>query len=209
MVRASLTQSSLSLETVYDRRAMLAEMQQDPLSLALSGVLILGTITTLLLALVGSLLASALYARSRLLSFAVLRALGSTPRQIISILTWEQGIVYCAALAMGGVFGALLVLTVVPALAFTDPILPGTRHQQHRILCDSARAAGADCLAADAAAGAGHPGRRLCPGAGADHLDDRKTTAEPNPAAQCGLKPSISRFWPSSFHQRRTSTRVE
>lgn len=126
MVRASLTQSSLSLETVYDRRAMLAEMQQDPLSLALSGVLILGTITTLLLALVGSLLASALYARSRLLSFAVLRALGSTPRQIISILTWEQGIVYCAALAMGSVFGALLVLTVVPALAFTDPILPGS-----------------------------------------------------------------------------------
>jgi ABC-type lipoprotein release transport system permease subunit len=101
-------------------------MQRDPLSLALSGVLILGTSTTMLLALIGSLLAAALQARSRLLNFAVLRAMGSTQRQIVSVLSWEQSIVYCVALVMGSIFGALLVLTVVPALAFTNPILPGS-----------------------------------------------------------------------------------
>jgi ABC-type lipoprotein release transport system permease subunit len=125
-VRAALTQSSLSLEVVYDRRAMLAQMQHDPLSLALNGVLILGTCTAGLLALLGSQQASALHARSRLTSLALLRALGSTPRQMVSVLSWEQGIVYCLALVLGGLLGTLLVLTVVPALAFTDPILPGS-----------------------------------------------------------------------------------
>lgn len=42
------------------------------------------------------------------------------------MLSWEQGIVYYVALALGGAFGALLVLTVVLVLVFTNPILPGS-----------------------------------------------------------------------------------
>jgi hypothetical protein len=125
-VRAALASGPLNLETVYDRRAMLAEMQQDPLLLALNGVLLLGVTITALLVLFGSVLASALHARRHLVSFAVLRALGSTPRQMSRVLVWELGIVYLVALALGIVFGLLLVLTVVPALVFTNPILPGS-----------------------------------------------------------------------------------
>ncbi len=125
-VRAALTSGPLSLEVVYDRRAMIAQMQRDPLSLALSAVLILGASTALLLALVGSLLATWLSIGSRLTHFSVLRALGSTPRQIARILAWEQGIVYSVALLLGSLFGMLLVLTVVPGLVFTDPVPPGT-----------------------------------------------------------------------------------
>ncbi len=125
-VRAALASGPLNLEAVYDRRAMLAQMQQDPLFLALNGVLLLGVAITVLLVLFSSVLASALHARRRQVSFAVLRALGSTPRQMSRVLFWELGIVYFVALALGIVFGLLLVLTVVPALVFTNPILPGS-----------------------------------------------------------------------------------
>lgn len=70
-------------------------------------------------------MASWLNVRTRLTSFAVLRALGTTPRQIASVLLWEQGIVYATALFLGIIFGVLLSLTVVPALIFTS-ITPGT-----------------------------------------------------------------------------------
>src|SRR5262249_12270557 len=58
---------------ITDRLALLAELQNDPLALNLLGVLTLGTITPLLLALLGSLLLSWMSVRNRLTSFAVLR----------------------------------------------------------------------------------------------------------------------------------------
>ena len=120
-VRAALSGGPLQVQNLNDRRAMIEQMQRDSLYVSLSGVLLLGTITTILLALVGSLLASWLNARSRLTSFALLRALGSMPRQIASTLAWEQGIVYTVAIALGIMFGAALVLTVAPGLIFTSP----------------------------------------------------------------------------------------
>lgn len=55
----------------------------------------------------------------RVLNFAVMRALGTTPRQVISVLVWEQGIVYITGLLLGIIFGALLSALMVPALVFS------------------------------------------------------------------------------------------
>ncbi len=118
-IRAVLTSGPLALNPLNDRRASLRALETDPLYLALLDVLILGTATTILLALVGNLLASWLSARTRLMNFAVLRALGTTPGQLASILTWEQVIVYATALVLGAAFGAVLAGTMVPALVFT------------------------------------------------------------------------------------------
>jgi len=74
----------------------------------------------LLLTLGGDLLASWLSVRTRLASFAVLRALGATPGQITGVLLWEQGMIYGAALVLGVIFGAVLSVTAVPALVFTS-----------------------------------------------------------------------------------------
>ena len=109
----------MALITLNDRRASLSALETDPLYLALLDVLILGTATTILLALVGNLIASWLSARTRLMNFAVLRALGTTPGQLASVLTWEQVIVYATAIALGAFFGAVLAGTMVPALVFT------------------------------------------------------------------------------------------
>jgi ABC-type antimicrobial peptide transport system permease subunit len=125
-VRGALSVGSLALVPAFDRRALILQMQQDPLYLIIRGLLFLGTIATLLLALVGTLLASWLNARSRLTTFAVLRALGGTPRQISSTLTWEQSTVYLIAATLGMLFGALLTWTVLPNLVISNPVPPGT-----------------------------------------------------------------------------------
>lgn len=82
--------------------------------------MIVGTVTALLLALIGDLLASWLSARMRLTNFAILRAIGTTPREVASMLTWEQAIVYGIGLLLGVGFGLVLANTMIPALSFTD-----------------------------------------------------------------------------------------
>ncbi len=119
-IRDALTNSDLRLGPLNDRRAMLDDLTHDPLYLTILGVLATGTTTALLLALLGNLLASWLSARGRLTNFAVMRALGTSPRQVAGVLTWEQGIIYTLAIGLGIVSGLLFSLFVVPSLVFTS-----------------------------------------------------------------------------------------
>ncbi|MDQ2907358.1 MAG: ABC transporter permease [Chloroflexota bacterium] len=118
-VRATLNTGYLQLTPLYDRRAIEATLGPEPLYLDLIGLLAVGTLTALFLALLGNLLTSWLSARGRVLNFAVMRALGTPPRQVISVLVWEQGIVYITGLLLGIFFGTLLSALMVPALVFS------------------------------------------------------------------------------------------
>jgi putative ABC transport system permease protein len=122
-VRKALTTGELSLSPLYDRRAIESTLFTDPIYLTLIGELELGAITALFLALLGCLTASWLSVRNRLTNFLALRALGATPRQVVSTLAWEQGIIYIAALILGIIFGALLATLSLPALVLTS-VLP-------------------------------------------------------------------------------------
>ncbi len=124
-VRNTLTKGPLALSDLNDRRAMIDNMSNDPLYLDLTGLLIIGTIMAILLALVGNLVASWLSVRNRLTSFAVLRALGTDPKQLAGILIWEQGIVYTTALIIGIIFGMLLSALALPSLVFTNVAVSG------------------------------------------------------------------------------------
>ena len=86
----------------------------------------IGTITTLLVALLGSLMTSWLTARTRMTSFAVLRALGTDTRQVARLFMWEQGIIYGSVLILGNTFGWLLSATIVPVLLFSNLSPSGT-----------------------------------------------------------------------------------
>ncbi|MDQ2715646.1 MAG: ABC transporter permease [Chloroflexota bacterium] len=118
--RAALSHGALLLAPLYDREAIAQTLQSDPLTLDLIGILITGTITALLLALLGNWLASWISVQSRQTSFAALRAIGTTPEQIMRVLAWEQGSLYTLALISGLVLGLLLAVTVVPTLVFTS-----------------------------------------------------------------------------------------
>ncbi len=119
-VRAALLTPGLRLDNVYDRQLLAESMSNDPLYLSIIIILIVGATTALLLALIGNLLASWQSVRARLTNFAVLRSLGATFGQIMSVLLWEQGIVYIAAILLGVIFGAVLSATAVPLLTFTS-----------------------------------------------------------------------------------------
>ncbi len=115
-VRAALQTKALYLNNLYDRSALIDELNNDPLYRNLSSFFILGTITALLLALLGDILASWLSVRTRLTQFVVFRSLGAAPGQIVGMLTLEQGIVHTMAILLGGVFGAILAIMAIPAL---------------------------------------------------------------------------------------------
>ena len=120
-VRTVLSRSqTLYLTNVIDRYALTEALNNDPLYIVVSGILAIGTVTALLLVLVGDLLASWLSARTRVTNFAVLRALGTTPQQVSGVLMWEQAIIYLAGLLLGVIFGLLLAVTVIPSLTLTD-----------------------------------------------------------------------------------------
>ena len=125
-VRKALSKGVLQLTPLYDRRATIESLYHDPLYLDLLGVLTLGASTALLLALVGSLIATWLNAQSRLVNFAVLRALGAASPQIASTLTWEQSIIYTTSILFGILFGAIFSALVVPRLIFTSVGSSGT-----------------------------------------------------------------------------------
>lgn len=122
-LRQTLTQGDLQLNPLSDRRAIITSLYQEPLYLTLIGILSLGAVLALLLALGGNLLSSWLSARSRLVNFAVLRALGAAPRQVAGVLAWEQGIIYTTAILQGILFGIILSLLAIPALIFSS-VLP-------------------------------------------------------------------------------------
>ena len=119
-IRSALNSSKFHLSSLVDRRLLLTTLQSDPLYLILSSVLTLGTATALLLAVIGNLLASWLRAYTRIANFATLRAIGTTGRQVISILTWEQTIIYITSLLLGCSFGIFLAFSMIPALTLTD-----------------------------------------------------------------------------------------
>ncbi len=117
-VRLAFNTLALNVEALTDRRATIESLHIDPLTLTLEGVLGIGTVATLFLAILGDLLASWSSARTRLLNFAVLRALGTSPRQVANVLTWEQGLIYSIGILLGIAFGVLLATTVVPTLIY-------------------------------------------------------------------------------------------
>ena len=119
-VRTALSSGSLQLAPLYDRSEIAHTLQTDPLYLGLLGILTIGTITALLLSLLGNVLAFWVNVQTRQIAFAALRALGTTSQQIVRVLIWEQGSVYVLAILPGLLLGLLLAVTVVPMLVFTS-----------------------------------------------------------------------------------------
>jgi putative ABC transport system permease protein len=120
-VRIALSSGALHLNDLNDTQTLESALGHDPLSLALLGVLAICTATALLSGLSGNLVVSWLNARSRLINVGVLRALGTTPRQLAGMLTCEQVLVSATALGLGVTFGLLLSFLILPAFIFTSP----------------------------------------------------------------------------------------
>jgi hypothetical protein len=117
-LRAALAQPGLGFQQILDRRALQTAAEQNPLQAGLRGVLLLGVIAAGALAVLGSLIYSALTARQRATQFAVLRTLGASGAQLVRLLLGEQLAVYLFGLLAGTALGVVLATATLPYLAF-------------------------------------------------------------------------------------------
>lgn len=118
--RAILTRGSLSLNPLYDRRAIAAYMQGDTINLDLTVVPLLGALLTLALAIIGIALSAWQSASQRVSEFGLLRALGVSRGQVARILWWEQLAIYPVALALGLAMGLGLSGPITRSLVYSD-----------------------------------------------------------------------------------------
>jgi len=113
---ASLASLRNVLPDLNDRNQLIATLQDDPNHLSIIGVMYIGVGAAFILALVGTLILSWLNASNRLTNFAVMRALGMSPRQVAAVLLWEQSFVYILALLLGLGLGAMLTMFAAPTV---------------------------------------------------------------------------------------------
>jgi ABC-type antimicrobial peptide transport system permease subunit len=103
-----------------DRQALQTSIASNPIEAGMRGLLLVGALTAAALAVLGTIVQSALAARQRVVQFAVLRTMGMASRQLTGVLLSEQVAVYIFGLLGGTVLGALLATATLPFLQFGD-----------------------------------------------------------------------------------------
>jgi ABC-type antimicrobial peptide transport system permease subunit len=117
--------SSFRLESEQN---LVERLVSDPVALGTIGALTVGFVAAAVFAAVGFAVSATVSARERLVEFALLRALGLSPRQLGTWLLLEQGVLVIVSLALGTLLGALLTSTILPLVTLTQdgrPAVPG------------------------------------------------------------------------------------
>ncbi|MEP7287928.1 MAG: ABC transporter permease [Chloroflexota bacterium] len=109
--------SSAALVNVQTLNSELSNLQTDPLSLGLLGLMFLAFVIAMSLSVVGLLTYSTLTAVARRGEFGVLRALGLSTFRLLRQLAFEQLFVIVLGVGLGAILGAVLSNQVVPKLA--------------------------------------------------------------------------------------------
>ena len=96
------------------------DLKTDPVALGTIGALSLGFIAATVVAAVGFAVSTAVSARERTTEFALLRAVGLSPRQLSSWLLIENGSLVILSLALGTGVGLLLAWLILPLVSITQ-----------------------------------------------------------------------------------------
>jgi ABC-type lipoprotein release transport system permease subunit len=107
--------------TLYDQTEMLSELKADPLIAAgWGGILLIAFLGVTLVSGLGFVVYAYLSARGRQLEFAILRTLGFSLRQIISLVCLEQIFAIGAGMGIGTFIGLKLSTIMMPFLQLTE-----------------------------------------------------------------------------------------
>ena len=105
----------------FDRQEMLAVQKADPLVAAgWGGILLIAFVGVVLVSGLGFVVYAYLAAKGRHLEFAVLRTLGFSWRQIISLVCFEQILVIGLGMGIGTLLGNRLSRIMMPFLQVTE-----------------------------------------------------------------------------------------
>ena len=112
---------SYSSVTIHDRAAQMADTKVDPLVAAgWRALLFIAFSAVLVLSCLGFLVHAYVSFKSRQLQFALLRTVGFSTRQLVSMVWLEQALVIAVGLALGTWMGGRLGATIMPFLGHDD-----------------------------------------------------------------------------------------
>jgi hypothetical protein len=107
-------------EQVDARREIARASQTDPVAVGIIGALSLGAVAAIVFATIGFVVSAAAGARERLPEFALLRALGLSPRQLSAWLSLESAFLLTVGVLSGIGLGLLLAWLVLPFVTLTS-----------------------------------------------------------------------------------------
>ncbi len=126
-VAAALAAPAIDATEIVDREALLADLTGDPLALGVIGILGLGSVAALLFAAIGFLVSATVSTAERLGEFALLKALGLSPRQLQAWLSMESVTLLVIGLVAGTGLGLVLAWLALPFATLTasgEPPVP-------------------------------------------------------------------------------------
>ncbi|HEY7599417.1 MAG TPA: FtsX-like permease family protein, partial [Candidatus Limnocylindrales bacterium] len=126
-VADELRAGGLPIHELVDRVALASSLERDPIALGMVGALALGSIAAAALAVIGFVVTAVVAAREQVDEYALLRALGTSRRQVLGWLVFDHAFLLVAGLLAGGAIGALIALLVVPYATLTAagvPVVP-------------------------------------------------------------------------------------
>lgn len=113
-VEAAARRSPISAADVISSTALTRTLQRDPIALGLVGALLLGSLSAAAFAGLGLLVTAVVSARERVGEIALMRALGVSGRQILSLLSVEHVLLLGLGLLAGAGLGVLIAVLVLP-----------------------------------------------------------------------------------------------
>ena len=111
---AEIKDKRIPIESFKDSAQMLITEKNDPSLQGLNGGLTLGFIITMIMSVIGYLIYWILSIKGRTLQFGILRAMGMSLKEIITMLGYEQILVSLSSVAMAFVIGGITSDIYVP-----------------------------------------------------------------------------------------------
>jgi hypothetical protein len=116
----SLLAEPFESRRLTDRTERSNALQSDPVALGTIGSLALGFFAATVFAAVGFAVSAVVSARERITEFALLRAVGLSPRQLAAWLFMEHGVLVLISLIFGATIGLGLAWLILPLIAITQ-----------------------------------------------------------------------------------------
>jgi hypothetical protein len=126
-ISAAATADPFLAAQAIDGTAVLAGLVGNPLGVGVIGILGLGSVAALAFAAIGFLVSTTVSTAERLGEFALLKALGLAPRQLVGWLSMESVVLLAVGLVAGVGLGLVLAWLVLPFATLTaggEPPVP-------------------------------------------------------------------------------------
>ncbi|MGB4177144.1 MAG: ABC transporter permease [Halanaerobiales bacterium] len=125
-----LTEEGIYVTNIKDVRNRLVEGRRNPERMGIFGILSISFAVAVLITVMGFFLYNFLSLRKRMLEFGVMRAIGLSISQLVTILSLEQFLTVSFGFGLGTLFGVIVSQIFLPFLQVSqnlEGVVPGFR----------------------------------------------------------------------------------